>query len=234
MKLYRAGNHVPEAETYDMLKKGYGITDPRRINGYNGMIFQTGDVYLSDSLFADVNQWENLKLFVQDCLSRFVTDDYGDVCSSDRDENIENKWLGNGFGLYGRYYFEDQQWQMRNANITIRKMENYTYVAYEMELDPAPVLPVGESQETVTRNLLPEELRALVAIMEVQKEYEGTNQDLARMVSENIGKAVHPKSLKQLMNARKQELEEVGLFFQSSRTSLQRNVRITYMATSKM
>lgn len=226
MKLYCSGNHIPEAETYAALQKGYGISDPMRVSGYNGMIFQTGDVYLSDSLYGDMNHWENLKLFVEQCLTRFVTDDYGDVCSSDHDENVANKWLGNGFGLYGRYYFEDPQWQMRNANITIRKLDNYTYVAYEMELDPPTALPVDDKPDSVIRNLLPEELRVLVNIMEAQKEFQGTNRELAMMISEKIGKVVHPKSLKQLMNTRKQELETVGLFFRSSRTSLKRLVYV--------
>ena len=75
---------------------------------------------------------------------------------------------------------------------------------------------------------LPEELRALVHFIKTIKCYEGSNKDLAGIITECIGMAVSPQKIKHQMALHREELEDNGVSFYNSRSNGERMVMIVY------
>lgn len=78
--------------------------------------------------------------------------------------------------------------------------------------------------------LMPMEMRALVELMRQRGSYSGGNQQLADLISERVGKTVHPKGLKQMMNNCQYELARMGVTYWDHQSSNRRLVDVSYTA----
>lgn len=76
--------------------------------------------------------------------------------------------------------------------------------------------------------LLPKEMTALIAFMKDTKKYFGSNTVFAEQFFSYSGFALSVKSLKQMMNRHRYELEENGVFYESSRSNGQRYLKIYF------
>ena len=77
-------------------------------------------------------------------------------------------------------------------------------------------------------SLMPDELQALIDYMRERGSYSGGNQELANLLGTRIGKTIHPKGLKQMMNKWRYSLSEVGVTFWDHQSSNRRLVDISY------
>lgn len=78
--------------------------------------------------------------------------------------------------------------------------------------------------------LMPAEMRALVELMRERGSYSGGNQQLADLIAERVGKVVHPKGLKQMMNSCQYELARMGVTYWDHQSSNRRLVDVSYTA----
>lgn len=76
--------------------------------------------------------------------------------------------------------------------------------------------------------LLPKEMTALIAFMKTIKKYFGSNTEFAEQFFSYSGFALSVKSLKQMMNRHRYELEENGVFYENSRSNGQRYLKIYF------
>lgn len=81
--------------------------------------------------------------------------------------------------------------------------------------------------------LLPKELAAFVEFMQSIGAYHGGNSDLVERFHAHSGETISAKSLKQLMNKWRYQLEEQGLRFQSHRSNGQRYISVNYGAPAE-
>lgn len=88
---------------------------------------------------------------------------------------------------------------------------------------------VQDSMDTPTL-LLPKELAAFVEFMRSIGTYHGGNSELAERFHAHSGETISAKSLKQLMNKWRYQLEEQGICFQSHRSNGQRLIDISFSA----
>ncbi len=143
------------------LQKGYGIKHPERINGYSGVVFGTGDVFVSEAVGRRMGIKE-FKEFVFNSLMMFGREKYGEISSDDEELNGENRWLGNGDYVFGRYgYFRDNRYQGKKQYdeiIRIRMWKGNTWVTYDSEMDLFLLLKDnGDDPGTVVEDLPCEE-----------------------------------------------------------------------------
>lgn len=89
---------------------------------------------------------------------------------------------------------------------------------------------VSDSMEAPEK-LLPKELEALVRLMMEQKEYQGSNTELAQLISSAVETEITPKALKQQMNKFRFQLENCGVLFESYRSNGTRYVRLSFSAS---
>ena len=126
-------------EIRSRLRKGYGVNHPEKIFGYADFFFDPGDVFASDTVAAAMERIEAFRLFVHSCIQDFRQDRYGYISQSDHDENVEDKWLGGGWELFGRYAYGpvDTAYDppMPAEYIKIRYYRGSTYVLYDAEPD---------------------------------------------------------------------------------------------------
>ena len=121
-----------------MVQQGLGIEHPERIMGYTGLFFDAGDVYIS-KMVEEWIKYREFREFVLDSLKRFGKEDYGEISEGDDDINCENRWLGSGDRLYGRYGYRFRK-QLSGKErcsefICIRKYCWKTWITYESEPD---------------------------------------------------------------------------------------------------
>lgn len=76
--------------------------------------------------------------------------------------------------------------------------------------------------------LLPKEMTALIAFMKDTKKYFGGNTEFAEQFFSYSGFDLSVKSLKQMMNRHRYELEENGVFYENSRSNGQRYLKIYF------
>ena len=76
--------------------------------------------------------------------------------------------------------------------------------------------------------LLPKEMTALIAFMKATKKYFGSNTEFAEQFLSYSGFDLSVKSLKQMMNRHRYELEENGVFYENSRSNGQRYLKIYF------
>lgn len=76
--------------------------------------------------------------------------------------------------------------------------------------------------------LLPKEMTALIAFMKDTKKYFGSNTEFAEQFFSYSGFDLSVKSLKQMMNRHRYELEENGVFYENSRSNGQRYLKIYF------
>ena len=101
----RTAKRPDPAAEYKRLQKGYGTKHPERINGYAGLFFGRGDVYVSERVGKSMQGSDLFRAFVERSLRLFEKEGYGDISSEDEEINGENRWLGNGDRVMGRYGF---------------------------------------------------------------------------------------------------------------------------------
>ena len=139
----------PEAERR-RLQKGYGIEHPERINGYAGLFFGRGDVFVSETVWNFMKNGP-LEKFVPDALKRFEKEGYGDISSGDIEQNGENRWLGNGdrvMGRYGYYYGDEYQGKDRfDEVIRIRTWKGNTWITFDSEPDLYLLLDMNREEQ---------------------------------------------------------------------------------------
>ena len=84
------------------LKKAYGVSGSHLPHGFHAIAsFDLGNVYADDAIFKKLNS--DVQCEIDDCLQRFVREDYGDLTEEEREQNGESKYLGNGGGMIARY-----------------------------------------------------------------------------------------------------------------------------------
>ena len=134
----RGGKIKDPQALYKSLQKGYGVKHPEKINGFSGLSFGTGSVYISQMLLPYMKKPE-FNEFVYRSLRMFEKEKYGDISNSDIEVNGENRWLGNGdrvTGRYGYYYDSDYQGKLRfDEIIRIRTWEGDTWISFDPEPD---------------------------------------------------------------------------------------------------
>ena len=137
------------------------IKHPERINGYSGVVFGTGDVFVSEAVGRRMGIKE-FKEFVFNSLMMFGREKYGEISSDAEELNGENRWLGNGDYVFGRYgYFFDNRYQGKKQYdeiIRIRMWKGNTWVTYDSEMDLFLLLKDnGDDPGTVVEDLPCEE-----------------------------------------------------------------------------
>ena len=157
----RGGKIKDPQALYKSLQKGYGVKHPEKINGFSGLSFGTGSVYISQMLLPYMKKPE-FNEFVYRSLRMFEKEKYGDISNGDIEVNGENRWLGNGDYVFGRYgYFFDNRYQGKKQYdeiIRIRMWKGNTWVTYDSEMDLFLLLKDnGDDPGTVVEDLPCEE-----------------------------------------------------------------------------
>ena len=128
-------------KVHETLQKGYGVKHPEKILGYAGFFMDFEEVQASDAVAALMEKDESFRDFVLASFRAFQKDDYGRISESDRLDNIEDKWLGSGSELFGRYpYGPVQETERINSrlpknSIKIWYFHGTTYVLLDSESD---------------------------------------------------------------------------------------------------
>lgn len=144
---------------YKRLQQGYGMKHPERVNGFSGLLAGTGNVFVSKSVLAGMDSTD-LRKFVYDALACFWKEKYGDISSSDIEENGENRWIDAWSNLLGRYgYYIDGNWLGKDRYdrvIRIKEWEGNTWIAYDAEPEwfmrfRKEDLQAGDENEALTR-----------------------------------------------------------------------------------
>ncbi len=79
---------------------------------------------------------------------------------------------------------------------------------------------------------LPGEMASLIEMMKVKEEFKGGNTEFAELLNTISGVSISPKSLKQMMNRWRYQLEENHVYFKSSRSNGQRFIEVRYVLSS--
>lgn len=159
---YRIRKGKDPKAVHEALQKGYGIKHPERINGYSGVVFGTGDVFVSEAVGRRMSG-ERFRKFVFDSLMMFGREKYGEISNDDEELNGENRWLGNGDYVFGRYgYTRDDDFYYGNHQydeiIRIRMWKGNIWITYESEMDLFLLLKDnGDDPGTVVEDLPCEE-----------------------------------------------------------------------------
>ena len=123
MKLYRKEEKKDVNKIIEGANAAYGNPNPSKTHGFAGtFLYSLGDVYLSDRIWG--------------CVMRFCREDYGYISPSDRDENTESRYFGNGSYMFARYCFND-------ICIKMRTYCGFAYICEDSEFD----LPEDTSRE---------------------------------------------------------------------------------------
>ena len=141
----------PDPETERRrLQKGFGIEHPERINGYAGLFFGRGDVFVSETVW-DFMKDGDLEKFVLDALRKFERENYGDISNGDIEQNGENRWLSNGdlvMGRYGYYYGDEYMGKNRfDEVIRIRTWKGNIWITYDSEPDLFLLLDMNREEQ---------------------------------------------------------------------------------------
>ncbi len=79
---------------------------------------------------------------------------------------------------------------------------------------------------------LPGEMASLIEMMKVKEKFKGGNTEFAELLNTFSGVSISPKSLKQMMNRWRYQLEENHVYFKSSRSNGQRFIEVRYVLSS--
>lgn len=88
---------------------------------------------------------------------------------------------------------------------------------------------VSDSQ-SAPMDFLPQPLMELLKIMAGTERYNGDNTTLCDSINKHLSRPIQPKTLKQLMNRHREELEDLGLFYEDFRSNGKRYIDITYIS----
>ena len=121
MKLYKKLVQRNYNSIADQLKKCGGICDNRLPQGFSAIaMFDYQDIYVNDELYLQLNS--DIRLEIDNCLTRFSKDDYGIISDEDKDENVDNKYFGNGKNIIGKY-------ETSIGVILIELLDHYTLIS---------------------------------------------------------------------------------------------------------
>ncbi len=79
---------------------------------------------------------------------------------------------------------------------------------------------------------LPREMASLIEMMKVKEKFKSGNSEFAELLNTFSGMNISPKSLKQMMNRWRYQLEENHMCFKSSRSNGQRFIEVSYVLPS--
>lgn len=105
MKLFRNFPKPDPEKIREAVKSGYRVERPEKILGYEGA-FLAGpkNVYLTDRVARCAQKYEWFRSFLEDCILRFMRDDYGFVTKSEAFNNGETRYLcGSTDWMIARY-----------------------------------------------------------------------------------------------------------------------------------
>lgn len=142
-------------EAYKSLQQGYGHEHPERVNGFQGLLFGRGDVFVSKTVLEKMTR-THYKVFVYESLGDFYKEKYGDVSVETIEQNGMNRWLGNGDYVMGRYgYFQGGYRGMQQFDevIRIRKWRGNTWITCDEEADLFLLAKEGEGGDRTDEKL---------------------------------------------------------------------------------
>ena len=120
MILYKKSEKRDYKKIAEQLYKGSRLTDSHIPHGFSSIVlFEFGDIYIDESINAILNA--DIKYDIDYCLLQFSKDNYGIITEEEKDYNIENKYLGNGKNLIGRY-------KITIGIIEIKVLKDYTII----------------------------------------------------------------------------------------------------------
>ncbi len=105
MKLFRSFLKPDPEKIRKAVKSGYRVERPEKILGYEGA-FLAGpkDVYLTDRVARCAEKYEWFRSFLEDCILRFMRDDYGFITELEAWNNGETRYLcGSTDWMIARY-----------------------------------------------------------------------------------------------------------------------------------
>ena len=80
---------------------GINPQSSHRPHGFGAVVsFDFGDIYIDDYLNSQLD--DELKNDINNCLTRLLKDDYGNITEDEKDDNVENRYFGGGDSI-GRY-----------------------------------------------------------------------------------------------------------------------------------
>ena len=129
MKLYRHFKKKDPQKIYEAVKAGYGIEHPERISGFYGaFMLPDKDVYLSDKLARAAVNSDEIRKYIDDCIKRFLDDDYGFVTEWERGAYIEDKYIaGDTSWFIGRYYGKN------GSSVIVADLSDIIYISFVEE-----------------------------------------------------------------------------------------------------
>ena len=86
---------------------------------------------------------------------------------------------------------------------------------------------IGDSRDS-PENMLPQEMVSFIGFMKDTVSFSGTNTELTERFNANKGLSMAAKSLKQMMNRWRTELQEQGVTFRNRRSNSQRLVEVLF------
>lgn len=127
MKLFYQSPKFDIGKIYKEVQKGYGIEKPERVMGYAGtFLFTLGDVYTSDMLNRFMLKDVTLADYLSVIMNRFMKDDFGEVSKDIESNNLENRYIGGGSYMIGRY-------NSFYGFIKLKTLPGYTLLSFDAE-----------------------------------------------------------------------------------------------------
>ena len=84
------------------LKKASGISACHFPHGFDAVIsFDFGDIFVDEVVFQRMDS--TVRREIDDCLMRFLREDFGNVTEEELEQNGENKYFGDGSRMVARY-----------------------------------------------------------------------------------------------------------------------------------
>ena len=103
----------------------------------------------------------------------------------------------------------------------------------KMKLEMEPVTCTWQllsDSLTMPETVMPDEMTALVTLMKATLLFNGSNTDLASALSATLGREITAKGMKQMMNRWRFQMEALGVYFESRRSSSQKYIRVKYVS----
>ena len=120
------------------LQKRLGVKHPEWINGWQGLFFGTGDVFVSDEV-AGMMKLRSFREFIRESLDHYERGEYGEVSRETENLNIENRWLSGGDLVMGRYGYNYDYHHPKGPQfdeiLRIRSWKGSLWITFDSEPD---------------------------------------------------------------------------------------------------
>lgn len=120
-----------------------------------------------------------------------------------------------------------QNFIITHTNTTLIVIDTFQMIRNNSELSYA-----NDYNEIGKIKQYADEMIDFIGFMKVQKYFKGSNTDLVDSFNSSNGYSLSAKSLKQMMNKFRYDLEDSGVQFTSQRSNGQRLVEVSYQAKS--